>query len=202
METCFRVVVSSQLTLQSVCLTCARRCVHMYRLTPYVRNRNKNIPGTTLCDCYLTGNCQCRWSKIREVFDRVAQREEDGCINQTQLRTVLKLLRDPFPVEAADVDDAMITFSHQRLSKQRPRLRNHIRSPFRKHILEASRSTVNIAEFENESGHKSDDADDVLIPGPSNHVEDELRVDPVSFEKWYRQYYDEPDRLSGEHQTF
>eukprot|EP01039_Chlorochromonas_danica_P004421 gene4419-4842_t len=201
METCFRVVVSSQLTLQSVCLTCARRCVHMYRLTPYVRNRNKNIPGTTRCDCYLTGNCQCRWSKIREVFDRVAQREEDGCINQTQLRTVLKLLRDPFPVEAADVDDAMITFSHQRLSKQRPRLHNRIRNPFRKHVLEASRSTVNVAEYEKESDYKSDDADDIRLPGSSNLAGDELlRVDPISFEKWYRQYYDEPDRLSGEHQ--
>eukprot|EP00981_Chlorochromonas_danica_P004761 scaffold958_cov229-Ochromonas_danica.AAC.2 len=142
-----------------------------------------------------------RWSKIREVFDRVAQREEDGCINQTQLRTVLKLLRDPFPVEAADVDDAMITFSHQRLSKQRPRLHNRIRNPFRKHVLEASRSTVNVAEYEKESDYKSDDADDIRLPGSSNLAGDELlRVDPISFEKWYRQYYDEPDRLSGEHQ--
>lgn len=101
MEACFECFTPT-MHLRSVCLSCARNCVHMYRLRPFIRQR---IPGETLCDCRRSGFCKSRWTSVRAVFDKYC--EEDGNLPPRKIRALLRKLRAPFPIEATDVEDAL-----------------------------------------------------------------------------------------------
>jgi hypothetical protein len=101
MEACFECFLP-KLHLKKVCLSCARNCLSGYRLRPYIRQRSR---GDT-CDCRcLSGICVSKWSPIRAAFDNMAA--DDKCIGPNQVRALLKVLRSPYPVESADVDDCL-----------------------------------------------------------------------------------------------
>lgn len=105
LEACFEVRVPPGRLLKKVCLACARNCLHMYRLRPYIRSRQR---GDT-CDCRMSGLCVSLWSPVREAFDTMSvdSLADDGCISPRQVRSLLKRLRAPFPVESADVEEAL-----------------------------------------------------------------------------------------------
>lgn len=105
LEACFEVRVPPGRLLKTVCLACARNCLHMYRLRPYIRSRQR---GDT-CDCRMSGLCVSLWSPVREAFDALSVEAlaDDGCISPRQVRSLLKRLRAPFPVESADVEEAL-----------------------------------------------------------------------------------------------
>lgn len=184
MEVCFRVTISPKITLQSVCLSCSRRCVSSFRMVPYIRSRNKSDPRSLVCDCNATGNCQCRWSPIREVFDKFAVSESDQCINKMQLKKVLKLLRSPFPVEASDIDDAILVLGSTKAPPQ----------PQRKKLSLFARSAGEEGQESAEIFKAADLRDDVTESASLSLMDDDVRIDAVSFERWYRQYYDEPEK--------
>jgi alpha-tubulin suppressor-like RCC1 family protein len=106
LEACFEVIVPPRRLLKSVCLSCARNCLHMYRLRPYIRSRNAK---QDVCDCRMSGLCRSLWSPVREQFDTLSVEtlSEDGCIAPKYIRILLKRLRTPFPVESADVEEAL-----------------------------------------------------------------------------------------------
>ncbi|RYG63630.1 hypothetical protein EON64_15540 [archaeon] len=202
MEACFTVHISPKLTLKSVCLSCARRCLRHHRLVPYIRPRTLVAEGSSLqCDCNLTGNCRCRWSPIREVFDSFAVHEADECIGLHQLRSLVKRLRFPFPVEAADLDDANMTFTAQAyasMQQQSSKLRKPVnRSMFKRVVkkketdehswasgsaLQQSTLPSSLEVNEGDRRQSKEDAPDLSV-----------RIDAVAFERWYRVYFDEPD---------
>lgn len=202
LETTFRVPISPSLVLQSVCLSCARRCVANYRLTPFIRTRNKADPTSLKCDCNRTGKCQCRWSHIREAFDSIAVFQEDQCINSVQLKKVLKILRSPFPVEAADIDDAMLTLGHRSDKALKyegaPVVKQSI---FAKRLAAAAASAGRDWEDGREdvtaNVSRASTASDGTASASSYLMSDEVRIDAVNFERWYRQYYDEPEPVDA-----
>ena len=59
---------SKDVKYKSVCLSCARNCVYMFKLRPYIRSRSSR----DLCDCHTSGKCVSLWSTIREGFDNFA----------------------------------------------------------------------------------------------------------------------------------
>ena len=59
---------SKDVKYKSVCLSCARNCVYMYKLRPYIRSRSSK----DLCDCHTSGKCVSLWSTVREAFDNFA----------------------------------------------------------------------------------------------------------------------------------
>lgn len=102
MEACFECFLPGNHHLPKVCLSCARNCLSRYRLRPYIRSRNK---GDT-CDCRLYSKmCVSIWSPVRQEFDNLCQ--EDKCIGPNQIRGLLKILRAPYPIENADVEEAL-----------------------------------------------------------------------------------------------
>lgn len=106
LEACFEVIVPPGRHLKKVCLSCARNCLHMYRLRPYIRSRDAKID---VCDCRVSGLCRSLWSPVREQFDLLSSEMlcDDGCIAPKHVRSLLKRLRAPFPVESADVEEAL-----------------------------------------------------------------------------------------------
>lgn len=88
--------------LKSICLSCARNCFKLINIRPYTRYRSNNEP----CDCRLSGDCLCKWSKIRETFDHFAD-PLTGLLSLHNLMTLLKALRSPIPVEPSDADDCI-----------------------------------------------------------------------------------------------
>ncbi len=101
-EVCFQAKIKG-LTLESVCLACARFCLSSFRLVPYVRFRSK---GNTKCWCKSSGRCVCYWSVIRAKFDLTAG--EDGCIMPKNLPHLIKILRAPAPVDIEDEEEALV----------------------------------------------------------------------------------------------
>jgi hypothetical protein len=101
MEACFECFLPNN-HLMKVCLSCARNCLSRFRLRPYIRHRDR---GDT-CDCRLYSNmCVSIWSPVRQKFDDICA--EDKCIGPNQIRGLLKALRHPYPIENADVEDAL-----------------------------------------------------------------------------------------------
>jgi hypothetical protein len=136
MEACFECFMPGNKHLHKVCLSCARNCLSSYRLRPYIRNRSKG----DMCDCRLfSGQCISKWSTIRQEFDNLAS-IDDKCIGPNQLRQLLKVLRSPFPVESADIDDSLS-----------------------------------------------------LLADGKGEDEEYPRIKAISFERWYRRYFDEPE---------
>lgn len=109
LEACFEVFVPPGRHLRKVCLSCARNCLHMFRLRPYIRSRQK----TDTCDCRMSGLCVSLWSPVRETFDLFSAETlaDDGCLAPRNIRQLLKRLRAPFPVESADVEEALGTLA-------------------------------------------------------------------------------------------
>ncbi len=102
METCFKCFLPGGKLLEKVCLSCARLCLPNNRLVPYTRHRSS---GDT-CDCRTSGKCISLWTKVRNYFDQFCD-VEDQCVAPNQVRQLLKVLRAPFPVENADVEDCL-----------------------------------------------------------------------------------------------
>lgn len=147
--------------LKSICLSCARNCFKMINIRPYIRYRSNNEP----CDCRLSGDCLCKWSKIRETFDNYAD-PLTGLLSLENLMTLLKALRSPIPVEPNDADDC-ISVTAISLSSLKKKIGNNINS-------------------NNETEKVKDDEEF------NNNDDDEIKViKPVPFEKWYRRFYDE-----------
>lgn len=115
LESCFECFTKTK-HLKSVCLSCARNCLSSYRLVPYIRNRNKG----DVCDCRLSGLCQCAWSNVRAHFDNLI--DEDKCIGPRQVRFLLKKLRAPYPVESIDVEDCLLNLAEGREEEDIPRI--------------------------------------------------------------------------------
>ena len=115
LESCFQCFTKTK-HLKAVCLSCARNCLSSYRLVPYIRNRVKG----DMCDCRLSGLCQCAWSNVRAQFDNIA--EEDKCIAPSQIRGLLKVLRAPYPVESLDVEDCLLILAEGREHEYFPRI--------------------------------------------------------------------------------
>jgi hypothetical protein len=115
LESCFECFTKTK-HLKSVCLSCARNCLSSYRLVPYIRARNKG----DMCDCRLSGLCQCAWSTVRAQFDNII--DEDKCIGPNQVRGLLKALRAPYPVEGIDVEDCLLNLAEGREDETTPRI--------------------------------------------------------------------------------
>jgi len=112
-ETCFQVPSAG---LQAVCLTCVRRCHgNKYSVAEFRRRQKSDI-----CDCNKVGQCQCRWSMIREQFDKLSG--EDECIGPNQLRELLTELRSPLPLDSVDLDEALLALSDGEEDASRPRI--------------------------------------------------------------------------------
>lgn len=136
LEACFEVFTEKK-HLKSVCLSCARNCLSSYRLRPYVRNRSSK----DICECRTSGLCQCSWSLIRAEFDKLA--EEDKCIGPFQLRDLLKLLRQPYPVEAGDMESCVLALSDGKEEGRLPRIHPvKFEKWYRKHFDEKDENTI------------------------------------------------------------
>jgi hypothetical protein len=78
--------------LKAICLTCARRCHSKRYLTLYLRKRLTRADYD--CDCRLSGNCLCSWTKVREKIDFIVENKEenggksDGCLGPNIIRKV------------------------------------------------------------------------------------------------------------------
>lgn len=55
----------------------------------------------------MSGECLCVWSLIRNEFDKNVAR--DNCIGPSQVRILLKALRHPYPVDAVDVENCLLS---------------------------------------------------------------------------------------------
>ena len=115
LESCFECFTKTK-HLKAVCLSCARNCLSSYRLVPYIRNRT----STDMCDCRLSGMCQCTWTHVRAQFDNII--DEDKCIAPSQVRGLLKVLRVPYPVEGIDVEDCLLNLAEGREDEYNPRI--------------------------------------------------------------------------------
>jgi len=89
---------------------------YRYKLIPYVRSRSSQEK----CDCRSSGLCQCAYSTIRAQFDKMAA--DDKCIGPNQVRDLLKVLKIPYPVEGADVEDCLLTLAEGREDETYPRI--------------------------------------------------------------------------------
>jgi len=89
---------------------------YRYKLIPYVRSRSSQEK----CDCRSSGLCQCAYSTIRAQFDKLAA--DDKCIGPNQVRDLLKVLKIPYPVEGADVEDCLLTLAEGREDETYPRI--------------------------------------------------------------------------------
>lgn len=78
--------------LKAICLTCARRCHSKRYLTLYLRKRFTKADYD--CDCRLSGNCLCCWTKVREKIDFIIENKasnngfSDGCLGPNMIRKV------------------------------------------------------------------------------------------------------------------
>lgn len=122
-EVCYECSVKG-IKLKRVCLSCARQCMADQALRPVIRTRQ---PGDA-CDCRTSGLCISCWSPVREAFDATAEEthKRDGGDSKTiqprQVRTLLKRLRSPYPVEGAEVEDALLALADGREDEMEPRI--------------------------------------------------------------------------------
>lgn len=113
------------LGLKAICMACARRCHSKRYLTLYLRRRfTKNDYA---CDCRLSGNCFCSWTKVREKIDYIIENKEnnvlnDGCLGPNMIRNVLTYLRSPIPVDGADVEECLMVLANGDEESDTPRI--------------------------------------------------------------------------------
>jgi hypothetical protein len=78
--------------LKAICLACARRCHPKRYLTLYLRKRLTKADYD--CDCRLSGNCLCCWTRVREKIDFIVENKavnggySDGCLGPNMIRKV------------------------------------------------------------------------------------------------------------------
>ncbi len=122
-EVCYECTIKT-LHLKRICLACARQCLSDQNLKPVIRNRQ---PGDA-CDCRTSGICTCCWSPVREAFDAVAcavharDAGDSKTIQPRQIRTLLKKLRSPYPVEGGEIEDALLALADGREDEPEPKI--------------------------------------------------------------------------------
>lgn len=118
METCYE---CPPLKLTSVCMACARRCQRDRLLIPRVRPRSSK----DICDCRISGLCRCKYSHVREQFDRLITPTtgfKDECIGPNLLRTLLEKCLHPMPLENSDMEECLINLSEGDETAEVPRI--------------------------------------------------------------------------------
>lgn len=116
LEACYECKIKS-LHLKAVCLSCARNCLANYNLRPIIRSRK----GGDKCDCSKSGMCVSRWNVIRAHFDKYTA--EDNCIGPCDIKQLLKTIRAPYPVDTADVEDALLCLAEGKEDVRFPRIK-------------------------------------------------------------------------------
>jgi hypothetical protein len=185
LECAFKCITPTKppITLNSVCLSCARNCQAAAQL-------RRRVKGNRKCDCRKSGMCTCTWSTIRAAFDEIAG--EDFCIGPNQLRGLLVTLRKPDPVEKENMDDCLAYFATSEALKKAADLEKERAEKRERERVEAMGDKSKLKEYNERQKRRAaqdSDSDDEEALDALEFCS-EPRIGPLEFEQWYRDYFD------------